>query len=493
MKQAIRPGSFFVFGLLDLDVHLSWVLDQGVSGILLFSNLVIDEQSLDSAVKAIFDLSHKKGLKNTPALIVDQEGGVVRRIKDEVLDFPSSYAIGSIGSLNKARMVGRLTGEYLRRKGLDWNLAPCADVVTAIEDQCIATRSFGDDFRLVSLYAHAFYQGQRKAGIISTAKHFPGHGFVSEDSHAQLPVVNTHLSKDKFLDSFLKPFSFLIKKDIETIMPAHVVYPFLDPDNPATFSMLIIKELLRDKLGYNGVVISDDLTMQGALVRYASDIGRASIDAFNVGCDLLCVGLDESMQQRSLANFSMELEDGNISPSRIEYSLRKISTLNDIIYKLRKKCRFKTCQSWFVRKTKNYPKKMAREVVKISDGHNVLPYKICDSKPFYVYETQGSPLFINILISEGLCPEPIDIYDLQEEVPMPQDDEAALIRLGVPIFLNKLKMFVDHMSKIKARWCILSTGLMKDPPGELKEIPFVFTGSLTPLVLKEALHKIFTW
>src|SRR6266581_3107639 len=218
-----------------------------------------------------------------PLLIAaDFELGVSNRLHGTTV-FPNAMAIGATGRLEHAEAFGRITGQEARAIGVHWNFFPVADVNSNPENPIINTRSFGEDPQQGGEYVSAYIRGAHTAGLLTTAKHFPGHGDTATDSHLGLAQVTGDRARLESLE--LRPFRKAIESGVDSIMVAHVTVPALDsnPNAVATVSPEIVGHLLKQQLHFPGIVITDALDM-GALTRlYVSDIGHEAVDAFKAG------------------------------------------------------------------------------------------------------------------------------------------------------------------------------------------------------------------
>lgn len=214
-------------------------------------------------------------------IAVDQEGGRVQRFQNGFTRLPpaSRYA----GSSELAETAGWLMAAELLAVGVDFSFAPVLDVDCGVS-QVIGNRSFSAECGQATLLASAFRKGMKRAGMAATGKHFPGHGAVAVDSHLETPVDERDLAAIRAKD--IVPFKTLIAEGLEAVMPAHVIYKNIDP-NPAGFSRFWIQEILRKELGFNGVVFSDDLSMEGAA--FAGSHPDRALAAQEAGCDMLLV------------------------------------------------------------------------------------------------------------------------------------------------------------------------------------------------------------
>jgi len=221
----------------------------------------------------------------------DFERGLSMRLRGTTV-FPHAMAFGAAGKLEYAEALGRVTGEESRAIGIHWNFFPVADVNSNPANPIINTRSFGEDPQQVGDLLAAYIKGAHAAGMLTTAKHFPGHGDTGTDSHLGVAQVKGTSERLDLVE--MPPFRRAIDAGIDAIMVAHISVPSLDPDprRVATTSPKIIHDLLRQKLGFQGIVVTDALDM-GALTRlYAKDLGRACVDAFKAGNDVLLIPHD---------------------------------------------------------------------------------------------------------------------------------------------------------------------------------------------------------
>lgn len=226
-------------------------------------------------------------LRTPPLLVaVDQEGGRVQRLREGFTPIPPMRALGRLHdehphqATRLAEAVGRVIGEELRSCGVDFSFAPVLDVDHG-PSTVIGNRAFHADPLVITALARALIRGLRRAGVAAVGKHFPGHGFIAADSHSEVPVDERSLEEIEACD--LKPFARLATGALTAIMPAHVIYPRVD-DQPAGFSAVWLRQVLRGRLGFDGAVFSDDLGMAGAAV--AGGMVERVRRALEAGCDM---------------------------------------------------------------------------------------------------------------------------------------------------------------------------------------------------------------
>jgi len=258
----------------------------------------------------------------TPLFIaIDQEGGRVARLGPPFTQWPSPSAVGAFGSVTLTYALGDAMAKELLAVGINTNLAPVLDVLTNPENPVMAGRSFGADPHAVAQLGTAFFRGQRDAGVLAVGKHFPGHGDTAADSHLALPVVRHDLAR--LLDVELVPFHKVIGDGIRALMTAHLLVPALDPVRPATLSRAILSDLLREQLGFAGLIMSDDLLMQG--IADTTPPGEAAIRFLEAGGDLILICQDEAAQREAVAAVADAVETGRLSEKRLQASCDRIA------------------------------------------------------------------------------------------------------------------------------------------------------------------------
>ncbi|MCX4518405.1 glycoside hydrolase family 3 protein [Streptomyces anulatus] len=262
------------------------------------------------------------GRSRLPLLVsTDQEHGIVCRVGEPATLLPGAMALGAGGSRSDTRRAAWIAGAELAALGVNQNYAPDADVNVNPANPVIGVRSFGSDPAAVAALVAEQVKGYQGAGVASTAKHFPGHGDTSTDSHTGLPVINHTRAQWEELDA--PPFRAAIRARIDSIMTAHIVVPALDPsEDPATLSRPILTGILREELGYDGVVVTDSLGMEGVRTKYGDD--RVPVLALLAGVDQLLNPPNLSVAWNAVLE---AVRGGEISEARVDESILRILRL----------------------------------------------------------------------------------------------------------------------------------------------------------------------
>ncbi len=289
--------------------------ETGAAGVLLLARNIL---SPAQTRRFVLELQDRLG---RPLIVsIDHEGGWVLRFSKGLTAFPGNAALGKAGDPSLARRTGLAMGRELSALGIGLNLAPVLDVVGPAYNPGIIIRSFGDDPKAVSRLGASLIAGLQAGGVRACAKHFPGKGPARQDAHIALPTVR--LTREELFRLHLPPFRAAVRAGVACVMTSHAVYPSLDPSRkPATFSRRIAHGLLRERLGYRGVLISDDLCM-GAVTRDRS-IPQAALEAFEAGHDLLIIAHAPQAQREASELLFTALKEGRIRRERWELSLKR--------------------------------------------------------------------------------------------------------------------------------------------------------------------------
>ena len=255
-----------------------------------------------------------------PLLVaMDAEWGLGMRLKESAMSFPKQLALGAIDDENLIYEMGREIGRQLRRVGVHLNFAPVVDVNNNKNNPVINTRSFGEGHKSVASKGTMYMMGMQEEGVLACAKHFPGHGDTDVDSHYDLPIINHNFNR---LDSIeLKPFHRLIARGVNSIMVAHMHVPALDDQEnmPSTLSYKTVTELLKNKMGFSGLIFTDAMEMKGVTKHFSA--GEAEAKAIEAGNDVICLPQDVPKAIEAIKRY---VEEGKIPQNRLAESVKKV-------------------------------------------------------------------------------------------------------------------------------------------------------------------------
>ena len=289
------------------------------NGVILFAKNVDSESQTRSLIRSLHEC-----MPASPLIAVDQEGGIVNRFRFSDMSLsPGLLALGHSNSEADVYEAHRIMGQELRNLGIHIDFAPCLDVNSNPSNPIIGVRSFGEDPHKAARLGRQAIRGLRDGGVAPTAKHFPGHGNTSRDSHLALPIINSSL--EELEQTELIPFKAAVEEGVEAIMTAHIVFPALDPKVPATLSSPILSGLLRERLGYQGLIVTDSLSMRSIADRWG--FGEATVLSVEAGADLVLALGSFAQQDEARQALAAAIETGRISRKRIYASLQRIDAL----------------------------------------------------------------------------------------------------------------------------------------------------------------------
>ena len=272
-------------GQAPTDLLMSWITERSLGSIKIFGWNTEDSVELAKAISLLQKKANSTCFRIPLFVATDQEGGWIRHVKGRTSETPGNLAIGASGYPIDAYYEGFYIARELSALGINLNFAPTVDLYTNHESSIIGPRSFGQSPEAAGILARAFVQGSKKAGVLTTAKHFPGHGDTALDSHGKLPSIA--ISKETFYNRELVPFQYLIEAEVPAIMTGHLHFPAVsEHGEPASFSQYLLQTVLRGQLGFKGLVITDDMMMHGA-IRYAGTVAKAVQLALEAGNDII--------------------------------------------------------------------------------------------------------------------------------------------------------------------------------------------------------------
>ncbi|MCL2695629.1 MAG: hypothetical protein FWE69_04825 [Clostridiales bacterium] len=326
MSTEEKLGQLVMFGFQGTDevseAFAGVMRDWKVGNVILYGyNIVRTDKDGGFARCAALNSSVQKASRSEIPLLIslDAEGGKVVRFRWP--KWPSSAAtLGKRNNPDEARALFSRIGTGLLDVGINVNLAPCLDVARVPEETFLTTRIISANANVAANIGTACIEGMQAVGCVSIAKHFPGHGATTEDSHERTPVVSKTL--ERLTDYDLIPFAAAVETGVDGILVAHISYPKIDPKDIASMSDVIIGELLRQQMGFDGIVMSDDFRMTGLTSRYT--VEKAAVRFILAGGDLILCGPRHELQRRIMTALTEAAADGTLSPERIDESVTRI-------------------------------------------------------------------------------------------------------------------------------------------------------------------------
>ncbi len=318
-----KVGQLFVGGIEGMTLSerdISLIDKYKLSGIIFFGYNIGSSNEVVDLTNQIKDLNKD----NIPMFLsIDQEGGIVTRLPKEINKFLSARDLGRINDPNFTYRVNKLMGDIISKLGFNMDFAPVLDVYTNSENTVIGSRAYSSDKDIVSSHGIEAMRGLSYSNVIPVGKHYPGHGDTREDSHYELPIVSHNY--DRIMDVELYPFKEAIDEGIDLILVSHLLYEKIDSENIATFSSILLNDILRKELGFKGLVITDDMIMKG--LTSISSIEDGCVKALNAGVDLLLIGSQYENIVKSIERVKIAIINGEIDQFLIDkkvYNILKI-------------------------------------------------------------------------------------------------------------------------------------------------------------------------
>lgn len=301
--------------------HLKTLIEEyKVGNIILFTRNIKNLDQLITLNKQIFK-EVVKHTGNIPFITIDQEGGMVTRIQDGATFCPGNMTLTATNNSDNAYKIGKIMGDELSRLGINMNLAPSLDVNNNPDNPVIGVRSYSDNPKIVSEYGNKYIKGLQEKGVIATAKHFPGHGDTNVDSHLGLPMITHTLKELEKIE--LVPFKSAIKNGVDAIMSAHIVFSEIDKSGlPGTLSKVILNDLLREKLNFKGIIVSDCMQMKAIDDQYTTE--RGTLMGIKAGLDIACISHDLEKQVGALKLLEQAVLKGELSEDLIDEKVARI-------------------------------------------------------------------------------------------------------------------------------------------------------------------------
>lgn len=326
MTMEEKIGQLFIFGFTGREIDektIDMIEKNHIGGFILFKENI---KSVEQNVDILNTLKETNKINPVPLfLAIDEEGGRVSRLPKPFPKMPPAKAIGDINDKDISLQYGKTLGNRLKTIGFNMNFAPVMDINSNPKNPVIGDRAFGTTIDVVVDNSIQVMEGISLENIIPVIKHFPGHGDTKTDSHIDIPVVNKTMDELEKLE--LIPFTQAIETGVDSIMIGHILFPELDKSNPATLSNTIINDILREKLSFNGVIISDDMSMGAIAKNY--NIEDAVVKFIKAGGDIALVCHSYEVQLSLFDRIKEELEKGNIKEEEINEKVYRIIKLKE--------------------------------------------------------------------------------------------------------------------------------------------------------------------
>ncbi len=321
MEQKI--GQLFVVGFPQerpSEEFMRLVREYRVGNVILFTHNISSRQQLSELTKFLFgEIRKETGV--IPLISIDEEGGVVSRLPKDTAVMPTARAQAETGDGQAVRRAARIVGEELKALGINFNLAPVLDINSNRDNPVIGIRSFGETAEQVIRFGEMAARGYLDAGILCSGKHFPGHGDTEEDSHLALPAVRA--DRELMMQRELAPFAHLIRQGLPAVTVGHMVVPALEPARiPCTMSGKVVTGLLREQMGFQGLIISDCLEM--AAIRDFYGISRGAVEALKAGIDLVFISHTASAAEEAVLAVREAVAAQELSMERIDEAVSHI-------------------------------------------------------------------------------------------------------------------------------------------------------------------------
>ena len=303
-----------------------FIVENNISGVVLFGRNVSEPKQIRDLCAEIQSLRHKMYDRAPLFIGIDMEGGRVHRLKKPFTQWPALKNIGDLDAPTVAFHFAHRMGIELMSVGINLDFAPCVDIFTNPQNIIIGDRAISSDPHQVEKMASALVRGYIKSGILSCAKHFPGHGHTLIDSHEELPIEEATIERLHEIE--LVPFKKALRSRVDMVMTAHILFKNVDPKWPVTLSPLFLKQMIRDELKYHGLIITDDLDMKAMAKHY--DKAEIPVRALEAGADLLLYCNEPDSPPIAIESVSNAVGLGRLSRAELESIHRKVLDVKKI-------------------------------------------------------------------------------------------------------------------------------------------------------------------
>lgn len=321
--MSVIVGQHIMIGLSGLSLtsdEKKFIVENEICGVTLFGRNVSTPEQVRNLCAEVQSLRHQMKNKLPLFIGIDMEGGRVARLKAPFTIWPPLKRIGDLDSPNLSFSFSQAMGDELRAVGINLDYAPCADVFTNPQNTVIGDRSVSADPEMVAKHVSALIRGYIKSGVVSCVKHFPGHGNTLIDSHLDLPVENANLERLESVEFI--PFKKALKSRVPMLMSAHIKFPNIDPEWPATLSEIFLTQIVREKMRFKGIIITDDMGMKAMSAHFPADL--LPVRALSAGADILLYCNEPETPPIALNAIQNAIDSNTLSKSLLEKSLERI-------------------------------------------------------------------------------------------------------------------------------------------------------------------------
>ncbi|MCP4154349.1 MAG: beta-N-acetylhexosaminidase [bacterium] len=509
LKEKI--GQLFMVGFKGTEVpeeSRKFIESNNIGSVILFARNVDTLPQVEALTASLHSLA-----KVPPFIYTDQEGGTVVQFKELAATVISPMGLTATGDPANARLAGRIIGEEMKAVGIDGVLAPTLDVNFEENNPIIGIRSFSDNPDVVINYGSEFAAGLNEKGVVACGKHYPGHGGTIADSHMEIPRVP--ISPEYFFRNCYSPFLVLAQKGLDAIMTSHVLFPAIS-NSIATFCPRLINGLLRQKAGYNGVIISDCLEMMAVKKNFSPE--EIIMNTMNAGLDINIVSHNLAFQEELLETLLFYVKKGKIPEKRIDDSLSRVLKLkkkycpqkkeNFSLFKSKDKDQNKTKESAYGRNHLKEEQKIAdQSITMLRNGLGLIP--INPKKKILIIEWEKVKATMSVSSAENkamLMPtaekylDNVDVEILELAMPLPDDMPTRLKEYDCiiaalysrsPVIIQLQAEALKEILEIRSDVVVVSLG----NPYDIRHFRFVETYLLSygfRTVQVEALFKVLT-
>ncbi len=316
-------GQHFFIGLSGHSLTANekdFIVENNIGGVCLFGRNVAEPRQVYDLCAELQSLRHKMADKAPLFVGIDMEGGRVHRLKPPFTQWPAAKKLGDLDAPTVSFNLANRMAQELRAVGINLDFAPCVDVLTNPANTVIGDRALSTDPELVSKHVSALVRGFIKAGVLTCAKHFPGHGNTLADSHLVLPVEESNMARLESLE--LIPFKKAFKSRVDMVMTSHILFPNIDPEWPVTLSEIFIKKLIRNEYRFKGLIVTDDLGMKAMSDNYGVD--EVPVRALQAGVDMLLYCNEPEAPPIALEAVLGAVAQGTVSKVSLDESHRRI-------------------------------------------------------------------------------------------------------------------------------------------------------------------------